>query len=100
MYPTPRLAQALKTNPSLLHDIWEALNRITPERLLAEGRVYGGGMHKLEPRELANVPVPEIAALLASSGHDGSDSNAQRDLFANVRTGRKRTAKVGSARLS
>jgi hypothetical protein len=26
--------------------------------------VYGGGLHKLEPKELANVPVPEIAALL------------------------------------
>ena len=40
------------------------LNRIDPEQLLGEGRVYGGGLHKLEPRELANVDAKEIAALL------------------------------------
>lgn len=40
------------------------MNRITPAELLGEGRVYGGGLHKLEPKELANVPVPGIAALL------------------------------------
>ncbi len=65
MYPKPDLSRALALDPSLLRRVWEALNRITPERILGEGRVYGGGLHKLEPKELANVPVPEIAALLA-----------------------------------
>lgn len=64
MYPTPVLARALAENPGLIRPVWEALNRVTPEQLLGEGRVYGGGLHKLEPKELANVPVPEIAALL------------------------------------
>jgi hypothetical protein len=31
---------------------------------LTEGRVYGGGLHKIEPKELAQVAVEEIAALL------------------------------------
>jgi adenine-specific DNA-methyltransferase len=64
MYPTPVLGRALAADPALIRPVWEALNRITPEQLLREGRVYGGGLHKLEPKELANVPVPEIAALL------------------------------------
>jgi len=40
------------------------LNRITPEQLLGEVRVYGGGLHKLEPGELANVEASEIAELI------------------------------------
>lgn len=64
MYPMPALARALCHEPALIRPVWEALNRITPEQLLGEGRVYGGGLHKLEPKELANVPVGEIADLL------------------------------------
>lgn len=64
LYPTPALARAITHDGNLLRRTWHLLNQITPQRLLGEGRVYGGGLHKLEPRELANVPVPEIAALL------------------------------------
>jgi adenine-specific DNA-methyltransferase len=64
MYPTPILDAALRLDPELIHHIWRALNRITAEQLLGEGRVYGGGLYKLEPKELANVPATEIAALL------------------------------------
>jgi hypothetical protein len=52
-------------DPDLIRRVWEALNRVTPEQMLCEGRVYGGGLHKLEPRELANVAVPEIAQFFA-----------------------------------
>ena len=67
MYPTPLLLRALAQDKALIRRVWSLLNEITPSRLLGEGRVYGGGLHKLEPRELANVPVPEIAALLPQS---------------------------------
>ncbi len=64
LYPKPALVNALAQNPSLLRSVWEMLNRITPEQLLGEGRVYGGGLHKLEPNELANVDVSSISELI------------------------------------
>jgi hypothetical protein len=64
MYPTPALARCIAKDQTLPRRIWQILNQIAPDRLLGEGRVYGGGLHKLEPKELANVPVPEVAAIL------------------------------------
>jgi hypothetical protein len=41
--------------------VWEYLNDLHPDTFLREGRVYGGGLHKLEPNELGNVDVAIIA---------------------------------------
>jgi len=77
MYPTQALTHAIEQKPELMRRVWMVLNQIDPEKLLGEGRVYGGGLHKLEPKELANVPVPELAELL----HHSTVSN-QGSLFA------------------
>lgn len=57
MYPKPALEALLAKDPGLIDRLWEQMNRIAPETLLGEGRVYGGGMHKLEPKELGKVPM-------------------------------------------
>ena len=67
LYPKPLFAEATAKHPDLMRLVWEYLNAIRPTDLLGEGRVYGGGLHKLEPRELGNVPVEglsELAGLL------------------------------------
>lgn len=57
MYPTRKLLHALENQPDLISSMWMQLNNISSDDLLGEGRIYGGGLHKLEPKELANVPI-------------------------------------------
>jgi len=64
LYPMAPFKQALEARPDLRRQVWKFLNGISPTAMLGEGRVYGGGLHKLEPRELGNVPAKAIATLL------------------------------------
>ena len=64
LYPKEGLARALRNDPDMKRRIWTFLNDISPTAMLNEGRVYGGGLHKLEPKELGNVPAAAIANLL------------------------------------
>lgn len=64
MYPTTDLLHALDKDATLIHRVWERLNSISPGELLGESRVYGGGLHKLEPRELGNVDATFLADLI------------------------------------
>lgn len=57
LYPKPILVDALSRQPSLKRDLWLNLNNISDEALISGGRVYGGGLHKLEPKELGNMFV-------------------------------------------
>ncbi len=60
MYPRPPVGEAIERDPNLLHAIWRQLNDISPEAMITAGRVYGGGLHKIEPRELAGVPLDDF----------------------------------------
>ena len=66
LYPKTVLEEALARDPELGKKIWILLNDISDEDLLGEGRVYGGGLHKLEPKELANVPADEIMSRIGA----------------------------------
>ena len=78
LYPKPALARALATDKSLTRNIWTWLGSIKAEELLGHGRVYGGGLHKLEPNELASVPADDIARL---AGLALASPQEQGDLF-------------------
>jgi len=67
LYPKRQIERALQDNPELKRQVWTLLNEISPKRMLGEGRVYGGGLHKLEPRELGNVPARFTLDLLPNA---------------------------------
>ncbi len=57
LYPQGRLRDALNGQPDFQSQVFEALKRIKPSQVISEGRVYGGGLHKVEPKELGQIPV-------------------------------------------
>lgn len=64
LYPKSKLATWLENDPERFRAVLEALSTISPEMLIGEGRVFGGGLHKLEPKELANLPADIILKAL------------------------------------
>ncbi len=68
LYPTEKIAQAMARDTALTEKAWRALNSIPPEALLGEGRVYGGSLHKLEPKELGNVRSTSLGDLFSGLG--------------------------------
>jgi adenine-specific DNA-methyltransferase len=64
LYPREALARFIGDDLSRARRVWQALKSIGAEVMIAGGRVYGGGMYKLEPGELMRIPAPAIAALL------------------------------------
>jgi len=64
LYPTAPLQAAFEKNPDLQERVFELLRGEESRALLSEGRVYGGGLHKLEPAELGNLNVSSFVEQL------------------------------------
>lgn len=60
LYPKPPLAAMMATNPSIASLVFAALSQITGNDLRLNGRVYGGGLHKIEPKELGRISAEGI----------------------------------------
>jgi hypothetical protein len=67
LYPKSELASAIQRDPSLLDRIFRYLQSIKDvERV---GRVYGGGLKKVEPKELASLELPsDLVAVIRDRG--------------------------------
>ncbi len=63
LYPKENLQRAINSNPRSVYRIWETLREINGDEIEEEGRVYGGGLKKIEPKELANVPCNDLIQL-------------------------------------
>lgn len=57
MYPKPFFYKLMESDPGLPVKVLEILNTTPTIELMKKGRVYGGGMYKLEPKELENVEI-------------------------------------------
>ncbi len=77
LYPTGGLAIMLRSHPERDREVHAILSRVTGHELRGEGRVYGGGLNKIEPRELDRVSAssfverwPELARFLRPRSAD------------------------------
>ncbi len=55
LYPQANLAAMLRQFPDRAEAVHTLLTEVTGRELRGEGRVYGGGLNKIEPSELARV---------------------------------------------
>lgn len=79
LYPRGILQEALTRDPSLYAVVFAALQSLDTETITGNGRVYGGGLYKLEPKELANIPA---GFLVRKLGRDFPlKVSRQRNLF-------------------
>ena len=63
LYPSKALADYLDQDPAHWEAVHTALLSLTAEDLRRSGRVYGGGLHKIEPKEMASLPASGLVAL-------------------------------------
>lgn len=84
LYPINSLATMLREYPSRAVHVHELLGQVTGYELRGEGRVYGGGLHKIEPSELGRISAvpfvqrwPELV-VRAPLGETASLFSAQR----------------------
>ncbi|MEK7755191.1 MAG: SAM-dependent DNA methyltransferase, partial [Acidobacteriota bacterium] len=62
LYPRHGLASMLGDHPDRAADVFALLNQVTGHELRGEGRVYGGGLNKIEPSELARISAAPFVA--------------------------------------
>jgi len=60
LYPVGPLKRMLEENPGAGLRVLELLNGLAPAGFTDQGRVYGGGLFKMEPRELGRVDATSI----------------------------------------
>ena len=63
LYPKENLNNWIGDNYKLAHTVWEKLNEIELSDFVNCARVYGGGLYKIEPKELGNVSVSSLINL-------------------------------------
>ena len=71
--------------PDVTGAVWRGLSSISAEMLTEQGRIYGGALHKLEPKELANVSAGPLSKALCDIR--GFKMTRQLELHHRAKTG-------------
>jgi adenine-specific DNA-methyltransferase len=66
LYPQGPLKDLLLREPTVADEVLALLQQVTGDELRGEGRVYGGGLNKIEPSELARVSAAALLDRLPS----------------------------------
>jgi methylase of polypeptide subunit release factors len=64
LYPNETLASLLQEDRARRFELVKLLNQIPLDEIMRAGRSYGGGLHKIEPRELADVTISQLPTWL------------------------------------
>jgi hypothetical protein len=75
LYPKPFLMKLIKGDNARQEELLEALNSIAADSFTRGGRNYGGGLQKIEPKELGRIRLAKIPRWLVVS------TATQTDLF-------------------
>jgi adenine-specific DNA-methyltransferase len=73
LYPNEQLSKLLEKKPLLFPIVLQSLQSINPKLLVNSGRVYGGGLYKIEPSELGAVAVPTFSRIFPTDNSVFSD---------------------------
>lgn len=60
LYPKPWLATLLESDQALNEELLDSLNRVAGSVIPHRTRGYSGGLQKIEPKELKNVPLTNL----------------------------------------
>ncbi len=78
LYPRNSLAKMLRHHPDRAEALYALLGQVTGHELRGEGRVYGGGLNKIEPSELARICANSLVELWPELN---SEIQPQTELF-------------------
>jgi hypothetical protein len=70
LYPQNSLAVMLRRHPDRAEAVHALLGQVTGHELRGEGRVYGGGLNKIEPSELGRISALPFVELWPEIGSD------------------------------
>jgi len=60
LYPRGEFRKLLEEHPAMEEGVFQFLLGVDLRDLVKHGRVYGGGLHKLEPKELGRIPAQRL----------------------------------------